>query len=461
MSVRKKCGQSAWPCAYQDHRCSHAWIAELMIGGVRRPTVNIDEYALARGATGRVVSRRDAELWEEKIRVDWKQGRDPRRPPPLLTDGSTLLGAMRDYAAFEVPRLRVPEPAWSEMRHVVLFFGGDRPATDLERESVVAPFKTALEAGWRPARRRARKEPAESELREGHGAEQGPLPDGRGVVAVDRILQRLRHFAHWCLHQNPPRMTRSPFHQFGVTIDTSAEEVRSRRLHAGEEAALLAACDLISDEQHWFAGLAMKRRILGARWLGARGSELDRVTSADIDFKTWRVKIRAGKSKKPRTIWLSDESPLRELLLQRRFLKPPHDLAFGDANGDRYNDRSAWETVVLLAHQKITLNGRGRTLGQAAADLQAIGLHFHDIRRECASQWWEQMDPKDIHKLSLWLGHAGWRVTQRYLGLTDDEIGDSGMEKALRRRVADGQETGSDQHSISSINLHAGAKPRI
>jgi integrase len=217
--------------------------------------------------------------------------------------------------------------------------------------------------------------------------------------------------------------------------------VRSRRLHEGEEAALLAACDLINDEQNWFAGLAMKRRILGARWLGSRGSELDRLRLDDIDFKTWRVKIRAGKSKTARTVWLSDESPLRELLLQRRFLKPPHDYVFGDENGDRYDDRSAWETVVLLAHTKITLNGRGRKAAQAAVDLKDINLHFHDIRRECASQWWEQMAPKDIHKLSLWLGHASWKVTQRYLGLTDAEIGDSGMERALRRRPADGQET--------------------
>ena len=96
---------------------------------------------------------------------------------------------------------------------------------------------------------------------------------------------------------------------------------------------------------------------------------------------------------------------------------------------------------MLLAHDKITLNGRGRTAAQAATDLKTINLHFHDIRRECASQWWEQMDPKDIHKLSLWLGHASWKVTQRYLGLTDEELGDSGMEKALRRRPIARQES--------------------
>jgi integrase len=409
-----------------------------MIESVRL-VVRVDEYESQRGRPGHVISRRQAEDIEKAIRNEWKQGRDPRKPPPAVTDGSTLLAAMRDYAAFEIPQLSVPEPAWSEMRHIVLFFGADRPVVDLEREHVIAPFKQALATGWRPSRRRLKQEPAGNELGDGHGQAQGTLPGGRGVVAVDRVLQRLRHFTHWCMHQQPPRMMRSPFHQFGVTIDVSAEEPRSRRLHDGEEAALLAACDQINDEQHWFAGLALKRRILGARWLGARGSELDRVTLDDINFKAWTVRIRQGKSTKPRTIWLSDESPLRELLLERRFLKRDHPCVFGDANGDRYEDRTAWETVVLLAHQQIEPSGKGRTATQDAANLKAIDLHFHDIRRECASQWWEQMDPKDIHKLSLWLGHSSWKVTQRYLGLTDDELGDSGMEKALtkRRRTSD------------------------
>src|SRR5262245_7587464 len=428
MSLRKKC-----ECKHRDHRCEHTWVSEQTIDKVRL-VVRVDEFASQRGRPHHVISRRDAEAIEEEIRREWKQGRDPRKPPPPLTDGSTLLVALRDYAAFEIPELRVPEPAWSELRHIALFFGGDRAVIDLERESVVAPFKTALEHGWRPARRRLKVEPEGNELGEGHGPEQGPLVGGRGPVAVNRILQRLRHFTHWCMHQNPCRMTRSPFHPFGVTIDTSKEEIRSRRLHDGEEAALLVACDQIDDEQHWFAGLAIKRRILGALWLGARGSELDRVTLDDIDFTTWRVKIRKGKSRKPRTIWLSDDSPLRDLLEQRRFLRRDHPFVFGDAKGDLYDDRSAWETVVLLANQKIALDGRSRTAVQDTADLKAINLHFHDLRRECASRWWEAMAPKDIHKLSLWLGHASWKVTQRYLGLTDEEIGDSGMQKALTKK---------------------------
>ena len=187
-------------------------------------------------------------------------------------------------------------------------------------------FMAALREGWRPPHPKT-------------GAPQEPFEDGRGPAGVNRIMQRLRHFINWCRNQQPQRLTRSPFHRYGIQIKLSDEVQRTRRLHEGEEAALLAACDAINTLDHKFAGPAIKRRLLGTLWLGARGSELDRVQLADINFRTWDVQLRKGKSA-PRAVWLDARSPLRALLEQRRFLKPGQ-FVFGDDAGALYNARSA------------------------------------------------------------------------------------------------------------------------
>jgi integrase len=240
-------------------------------------------------------------------------------------------------------------------------------------------------------------------------------------------MQRLRHFINWCRFQQPARLTRTPFHRYGIQIKAGDEVQRTRRLHEGEEVALLAACDVLDSPDHKCSGTALKRRLLGTLWLGARGSELDRVQLAHVNFKSWEVTLQKGKSA-PRTVWLAEASPLRALLEQRRFLKP-NQFVFGDDEGRLYNPRSAWETVVLLAHGKIQANGAGRTTEQAAIDFAAIDLHLHDLRRECASRWWEQRI--DLLKISRWLGHADFQMTQRYLQLTDQHFGGRDMEETL------------------------------
>jgi integrase len=425
MSVRKKCGASNWPCAYRDHRCDHSWVSELMIDRVRRPPVQIDEYATARGATvAHIVSKRDAQLWEARIIMDWRQGLDPTHPPGSPTAAepvaaSSIAGTLDDYAAVEVPKLRVQKTTVSEIRHLRAYFGA-RPLVELEREGTGLAFHSALRDGWRPP------DPTT-------GEPQAPLEDGRGPAAVNRLMQRLRHFINWCRFQQPPRLTRTPFHRYGIQIKAGDEVQRTRRLREGEEAALLAACDLLDSACHKYSGRALKRRLLGTLWLGARGSELDRVHLADVNFKTWDVTLRRGKSQ-PRTVWLAEASPLRALLEQRRFLAP-EDFIFGDDEGRLYNPRSAWETVLLLAHGKIPPDGVGRTSEQAAIDIAAIDLHVHDLRRECASRWWEQRI--DLLKISRWLGHADFQMTQRYLQLTDQHFGGRDMEETLtgKRRL--------------------------
>src|SRR5262245_30343592 len=100
-------------------------------------------------------------------------------------------------------------------------------------------------------------------------------------------MQRLRDFTNWCLTQKDPAIAHTPFHRNGIVIRTSLETQRTRRLYDGEEAALLTACDQVNDLDHYWAGGALKRRILGTLYAGARGSELDRVRVEHIDWRAW------------------------------------------------------------------------------------------------------------------------------------------------------------------------------
>jgi integrase len=408
MSVRKKCQGGKGTCRYGDHRCDHTWVSEWMMGGRRYPSVAIDDYAILRGARGHVVSKRDAETWEAQIRVDWQQGRDPRQPPGPAATGRTVRDVFATYATDTLPALKVPAPARSEIRHIVEYFDA-RPITDLEREAVGFEFMSALREGWRPD-------------------QQAPLEDGRGPVAVNRIMQRLRHAINWCIAQHPAILSRSPFHRYGIVIKTTDETQRVRRLRIGEEAALLAACDAIADADHHYAGHALKRRILGALYLGARGSELSRVRVGDLDWPAWTISLRAGKSQ-PRSLGVDPQGALAKALAPRRFLKPPHDFVFGDEDGDIVAHRTAWETVVLLAHGAIRADGVGRTAAESAEAFAGIDLHFHDLRRECASRWWEQTH--DIWRVAGWLGHEKIATTQRYLALTDTNLTAADMAEKL------------------------------
>ena len=63
--------------------------------------------------------------------------------------------------------------------------------------------------------------------------------------------------------QDPPLLSTTPFHRFGVTIKARDETKRDRRIHRDEEQRLLAACLTMNTAEHKWTGPAMHDRIIG------------------------------------------------------------------------------------------------------------------------------------------------------------------------------------------------------
>src|SRR5206468_4653935 len=65
---------------------------------------------------------------------------------------------------------------------------------------------------------------------------------GREIATVNRALATLRAAINWGRFQDPPYLTTTPFHRFGVSIKVKEETKRDRRVGLQEEQARLAAC---------------------------------------------------------------------------------------------------------------------------------------------------------------------------------------------------------------------------
>jgi integrase len=64
----------------------------------------------------------------------------------------------------------------------------------------------------------------------------------------------------------------------------------------------------------------------------------------------------------------------------------------------------------------VAVRRRGKLTPESAAAFQAIGLHFHDLRREFASRLLESS--ADLHDVQMFLGHADITTTSKYLQST-------------------------------------------
>src|SRR6266850_882356 len=390
MAVRKICtlkGCRASP------RCEHPWWFDVMHQG-KRWRMSVDRFALARGATEPIEAKQTAErVWEPKFLGEIAAGRDPRVPPTTqrAAVGLTVAEFLDLYYTnyVEDEGLRDPVTIMGRLKAIKATLG-DLPVTALEKPTEVLRFKAAYRKG-------------------------------REVATLNRALSTLRAAINWGRFQDPPYLTTTPFHRFGVNIKTKEETKRDRRIGLQEEQALLAACSQMNGAEHKFVGSEMHDRIIGALETCCRQGEMLRIQNRRVDWEQHQVAIpgRHAKDAENRRIPFDPHGRLAPILKRRAGLGP-NAFVFGSEAGEYLGSfKTAWESLLLVANGHDTK----RTKPGARVDrekLRQIDLHWHDLRHEGACRL--LADGVDIRIIQLMLGHASVQQTQRYLNVTDEEL---------------------------------------
>jgi integrase len=240
---------------------------------------------------------------------------------------------------------------------------------------------------------------------------------------------------NWGRGRTPPIFVASPFHRFGVKIKTKGETKRDRRIAPDEERRLLEGADKLNCAEHAFAGAQMRDRIIGALETACRLGEMLKIQNRHVLWDTHQIIIPAehAKDAESRRIPFEPKGRLAQLLKRRRFLGPKA-FVFGAATGEYQGTiRTAWESLVLLAHgiEPTRTRARGRVNRDQLAE---IDLHWHDLRHEAACRWLAK--GLDLRAIQLLLGHADLKTTQRYLNVTDEELRKTMAEKLWNRGSA-------------------------
>jgi integrase len=390
MAVRKICRQKG---CRASPRCEHPWWFDVMHDG-KRWRMRVDEFALARGAKEPITVKQTAEkLWEPRFLAEIIAGRDPKVPPhvPKAAVGLTIADFLDQYYESYVlaEGLRDPVTVQSRLKAVKAAIGG-LPVNALEKPADILRFKAAFRKG-------------------------------REVATVNRALSTLRAAINWGRFQDPPYLTTTPFHRFGVTIKVKEETKRDRRIGLQEEQALLAACSEMGGSQHKFVGPSMHDRLIGALETCCRRGEMLRIQNRHVDWEQHQIAIpgRHAKDAENRRIPFDPQGRLAPIL-KRRATLGPSAYVFGSSAGELVEDfKTAWESLQLVANGHDTKRAKpGARVDREK--LRQIDLHWHDLRHEGACRLLS--DGVDIRMIQLMLGHADIKQTQRYLNITDEEL---------------------------------------
>lgn len=391
MAVRKICEQKG--CT-SSPRCDHPWWFDVMHAG-KRWRMRVDDFAIARGATEPIVSKQAADrVWEPRFLGEIMAGRDPRVPPPRTpasTTGLTVADFLDRYFTnyVEAEGLKSADTILGHLKAMKASLGS-LDVVALEKPGEILRFK--------------------AEFRQGHE-----------VATVNRALGVLRGAINWGRFQDPPMLSTTPFHRFGVTIKAKDETKRDRRLQRTEEQALLSSCLTMTGGEHKHVGRAMHDRIIGALETCCRQGEMLRIQNRHVDWDQHQIVIPGANAKdaENRRIPFDPRGRLAPILKRRKELGTLA-FVFGATSGEFVNSfKTAWESLLLLANGH---DSRRATPGARVdrAKLQQIDLHWHDLRHEGACRL--LADGVDIRTIQLMLGHSDIKTTQRYLNITDEEV---------------------------------------
>ena len=390
MAVRKICKQKG---CRASPRCEHPWWFDVMHQG-KRWRMPVDEFALPRGATEPITSKQTAEhVWEPRFLGEIVAGRDPRVPPATQQAAVGLSVAEfldRYYTSYvEAEGLRSSASIHGRLKAAKRSLG-NMPVTALEKPSEILRFK--------------------AEYRHGHQ-----------IATVNRALSTLRAAINWGRFQDPPVLSTSPFHRFGVSIKTKEETKRDRRIGLAEEQRLLATAIEMSSADHKFVGSSMHDRIVCALETCCRQGEMLRIQNRHVDWDQHQIAIPGSNAKdaENRRIPFAPHGRLAPIL-KRRAALGPNAFVFGSSSGEfMASFKTAWESLLLLANGHDTKRAKpGARVDREK--LRQIDLHWHDARHEGACRL--LADGVDIRTIQLMLGHADIKQTQRYLNITDEEL---------------------------------------
>jgi integrase len=191
--------------------------------------------------------------------------------------------------------------------------------------------------------------------------------------------------------------------EWGLAVSNPVKQIRmpkpgkprQRRLEAGEEEALLAACKASGAHYlHSFVVLAIET--------GMRFSELAGVVRANVNFEKRTIYLPDTKNGESRTVPLST-----------RALNAIHALP-SSINGRLFNVKpGSIRSAYLIAVQNAQAT-------KPECDTFLRGLRFHDLRHEAVTRLFEKgLNPIEVGMVS---GHKTLSMLQRYTHLRSEEL---------------------------------------